>query len=540
MKKSSQAILLAIAWGCALILWPASPLCAQPIPKIPTEWAVHIQNAMNASRALLMKHFKEHNKKVNDLNAHCGVIPPDATQLLSDCQKEAALIDEDSIVIDGERKRFLNTFHDNERIYAAYKQSKENEAKLDPNKPPYDHAIDIAYKNAPPGVSDKVRQAFQAAAANDWEKAKVMFQDALKLDTDNEGLQKFIKILAYTPGVKPVNNAIAEKIPVPAIFNYVPTSEEIKAYVENGRALDKGLAESGQIPDLPYEASAFSEKFRKFVSSIDAEDLKKFDAYCEYAADNPGTNIPSEKMPVLTTGTYVPTSDEIKAFQSNYKADGWKPTSEPPGGFSEKFKNYISSLNDDEMEKFLSIQLPKEEDLPLLFQVTLPGEKDINQTRNEEIFNLNKSDLKDAVAEKTPFGTTTTPKNPNLNDINVDLSAEWGGGTGIPMTIPPELKPVKKTPTPVEAYEQKLAKKYPEFNKILDNEKKLTNENLKLKKDAVALYQQIKEKGAAANKDDLGKLQKITDDLRSNNKNLKEVAEKKEKAKKDYSVSDPF
>ena len=242
-----------------------------------------------------------------------------------------------------------------------------------------DDAIAGVYKNAPPGVSDRVRKGFQAVMTKDWKAARAWFQDALKLDPDNDGLKKFIVLCDYTPGTKPDNNTISKKIPAPAIFAYVPTNEEIKAYRENRKAYE--AADKELFPpnwDLPNEANAFSDNFRRYVYSLNAGDFKKFDEFCEYTAgSSPNKNTPLQKIPVLTTVDYLPTSQEIEAYQENTRRssdpDIWlAPMTFPPGGFSEKFKTYIMSLNEKEMTKFLSIQLPKEEDIKFLFPMELP------------------------------------------------------------------------------------------------------------------------------------------------------------------------
>ena len=233
------------------------------------------------------------------------------------------------------------------------------------------------YKNAPAGVSERVRKGFQAVMTKDWKVARVWFQEALNIDPDNEGLKKFIVLCDYTPGTKLVNTPISEKIPVPAIFTYVPTSEEIKAYWENGKVM-KEFENQVPLPLLPNEASAFSDQFRKYVYALNAEDSKKFDAFCEYTAGSKqDKNLPIQKAPLPITSTYVPTDDEREAFQENHRRTSdqgflFAPMTSPPDGFSEKFKTYIMSLNEKEMEKFVSIQLPRDEDVQFLFPMELP------------------------------------------------------------------------------------------------------------------------------------------------------------------------
>lgn len=114
-----------------LFLLPAFTVNAQeiPIPTIPKEWALHIQNSMNAVRDTLIKHLKAYDNKVNDFNLRCGMIPADNKTLFSACQQESDALDIESDAIDKERDRFFITFHDNERIYKAYKESKEFQEK---------------------------------------------------------------------------------------------------------------------------------------------------------------------------------------------------------------------------------------------------------------------------------------------------------------------------------------------------------------------------------------------------------------------------
>ena len=62
-----------------------------------------------------------------------------------------------------------------------------------------DNAIDAAYKDAPPGVKDRVRKGFQAVMTKDWIVAKAWFQDALNHDPDNAGLKQLVAQADYTP-----------------------------------------------------------------------------------------------------------------------------------------------------------------------------------------------------------------------------------------------------------------------------------------------------------------------------------------------------
>jgi len=55
-----------------------------------------------------------------------------------------------------------------------------------------DDAIAGAYRDAPPGVIDRVRKGFQAVMTRDWEVARAWFSDALNRDPTNAGLKSLI------------------------------------------------------------------------------------------------------------------------------------------------------------------------------------------------------------------------------------------------------------------------------------------------------------------------------------------------------------
>ncbi len=65
-----------------------------------------------------------------------------------------------------------------------------------------EHAIAIAYADAPPGVSDRVRKGFQAVVARDWKVAKAWFEDALNRDPGNANLKRFVAFVDQTPNRK--------------------------------------------------------------------------------------------------------------------------------------------------------------------------------------------------------------------------------------------------------------------------------------------------------------------------------------------------
>jgi len=64
---------------------------------------------------------------------------------------------------------------------------------------PVENAIAGAYANSPPGVSDRVRKGFQAAADRDWKVAKAWFEEALNRDPGNAGLKRLVELADAAP-----------------------------------------------------------------------------------------------------------------------------------------------------------------------------------------------------------------------------------------------------------------------------------------------------------------------------------------------------
>lgn len=77
-------------------------------------------------------------------------------------------------------------------------------------------AIAEAYKDAPPGVSDRIRKGFQAVDTKDWKLARAWFQDALNRDPTNPGIRRLVALCEYTlTDPAPVTNTLQPKVPEP-------------------------------------------------------------------------------------------------------------------------------------------------------------------------------------------------------------------------------------------------------------------------------------------------------------------------------------
>lgn len=81
-----------------------------------------------------------------------------------------------------------------------------------------DDAITGEYKDAPPGVAERVSKGFQAVMKRDWKLAKAWFEDALNHDPTNIGLQRFIALCDYTYSrPQPVTAKPVQSVPKPTM-----------------------------------------------------------------------------------------------------------------------------------------------------------------------------------------------------------------------------------------------------------------------------------------------------------------------------------
>jgi hypothetical protein len=184
-------------------------------------------------------------------------------------------------------------------------------------------AIAGAYRDAPPGVSDRVRKGFQAVAARDWKVATAWFQDALSRDPNNAGLKRMIELTQYTMPDKQVATAPSPSSgmppaaslqlpskedmellyppdagPVSAVTGLPPSQAEVDEYFKN-------LGRGGQ-----YKAS---KELRLYVNGMPKEDYSRL-------ANLPATAAPtaaSAAGPVQRPGvpaTYIPPGPQRDEF----------------------------------------------------------------------------------------------------------------------------------------------------------------------------------------------------------------------------------
>jgi tetratricopeptide (TPR) repeat protein len=79
-----------------------------------------------------------------------------------------------------------------------------------------DDAVVGAYRNAPPGVSDRVRKGFQAVENRDWKVAKAWFEDALNRDPSNPGLKRLVQLADAAPARTGQPAATGDPLPAPS------------------------------------------------------------------------------------------------------------------------------------------------------------------------------------------------------------------------------------------------------------------------------------------------------------------------------------
>ncbi len=203
MKRQPEKIRksFVVLFTCIIFLAGIKIQAQNPPPDIPAYWPAAPRQAMITSRDKLITHRKTYDDRVKDFNTKCGgQITPDQTTLIAYCQKESDAIDAESIAIDNETDVFWDDFfryelkyppNTNPMVVVTYNTNSGIPAATE-------KAIDIVFKNAPPGVIERVRKAFQSISGvrTDWPVAKAWLQEALLIDPGNQNL---IKLIALCP-----------------------------------------------------------------------------------------------------------------------------------------------------------------------------------------------------------------------------------------------------------------------------------------------------------------------------------------------------
>ena len=138
-----------------------------------------------------------------------------------------------------------------------------------------DDAISGAYRNAPPGVIERVRKGFQAVASHDWNVARASFEDVLNHDPGNPGLKHMIVLADYSLGSRAEPPAAAAS-PPPAP-SASPKPAEIDKFFRDFR---EGRKQTPTDQVRRYVQGLSNEEFKRLVW-----DMKPIDSDMEYLFD---------------------------------------------------------------------------------------------------------------------------------------------------------------------------------------------------------------------------------------------------------------
>ncbi|MGE4064133.1 MAG: hypothetical protein AB7E79_12270 [Rhodospirillaceae bacterium] len=172
-------------------------------------------------------------------------------------------------------------------------------------------AIAEVYRDAPPGVSDRVRKAFQAVMVSDWSVAKAWFEDALNRDPGNVGLMRMVELADYTlrhEGTAPVQ--------------FTPTRSDTDTFVRDARngQFTQPVAVRAHFYSLP------PEELRRMVGQPEGTQLQlpRDEDIMFLFADQEPAAAPIELMDVLRArALYIEVYTDawvlLKAYVAQYK-----------------------------------------------------------------------------------------------------------------------------------------------------------------------------------------------------------------------------
>lgn len=135
-------------------------------------------------------------------------------------------------------------------------------------------AISGAYRDAPSGVSDRVRKGFQAVASNDWKVAKAWFEDALNRDPGNAALTRMVVLADYALGGGQAATPAATTRTAPSAS---PRPAEIDAFFRNFR---EGRAQAPTDNVRNYVRGLSNDDFKRLLW-----EMKPVDSDMEYLFD---------------------------------------------------------------------------------------------------------------------------------------------------------------------------------------------------------------------------------------------------------------
>lgn len=140
-----------------------------------------------------------------------------------------------------------------------------------------DRAIKRAYPKASPEVTERLKKAFTAVENRDWKVAKGWFQDALKRDPTNVGLQRFVILTQDPDDLKKVPAPPAPPLPLVRPINPPPgpkaPNDDIIRFFKNFR---DGVAQNPKPEVREFVLSLSPDSF-KYLLSVQVPENRDLD-----------------------------------------------------------------------------------------------------------------------------------------------------------------------------------------------------------------------------------------------------------------------
>ncbi len=246
-RHKTVRALLAAASGA--LLWSIAPVAMAekipPLPEIAPEIAAGNPDLVKL-RALLVQERKALRVRTDQHNVSCHRVEQ-GSNAEAECRRSLSAL-KSQLAAHVRDSKLYNQGHEKAqqtvvgRKPAPHTDTSVVDARNVPSGLPkgVENAINGAYANAPPGVSERVRKGFQAVMDRDWPVAKAWFQDALNRDPGNANLKRLVALVDRLPAG---NNPATAPRPRSAPARYTLTSLNANASRMNTEQVLKALEE---------------------------------------------------------------------------------------------------------------------------------------------------------------------------------------------------------------------------------------------------------------------------------------------------------